>query len=215
MKKTEQSGARTLLLSVLLSSPGPIVVGIGVLMGRSSTQLADFIRRTAELCAILVSYFIYRILHQGEASRRALDKERLEGIANLCVGGAMCFSGLAMLFIALFGGSTEKGTVIPGLIIASLGLATNSWFWLRYARLAKQSGDSILSVQSRLYRAKSLVDACVFIVLLIMTVAPLSTAAYWADLGGSIIVSVYLIANGFIILKQQKIFMFKVRQQKG
>lgn len=53
-----QSGERTLLASVLLSSPGPIVVGAGLLIGRSSTQLADFIRRTAELAAIVVSWAV-------------------------------------------------------------------------------------------------------------------------------------------------------------
>ena len=66
MKKTQQSGARTLLMSVMLSSPGPIVVGIGLFMGKSSTQLADFVRRSAELCAILVSYFIYRTIVEAK-----------------------------------------------------------------------------------------------------------------------------------------------------
>lgn len=223
MKKTEQSGARTLLMSVMLSSPGPIVVGIGLFMGKSSTQLADFVRRSAELCAILVSYFIYRTIHKDETEQEAHYKARLERRANLCVGVAMCLSGLAMLFIALLGGSSEKGNVIPGLSIAFLGLVTNSWFWLRYAKLAKENGDAILSVQSRLYQAKSFVDACVFIVLLIVTIAsfseaahqsissytttevmvlPLTKAAYWADIGGAIIVSAYLIANGIAILKK-------------
>ena len=42
-----KSGERTLLASVLMSSPGPIVVGTALFFGRSSTQFADFIRRTA------------------------------------------------------------------------------------------------------------------------------------------------------------------------
>ena len=41
----KKSGERTLLLSVLMSSPGPLVVGLGLLSGRSSTQIADFVRR--------------------------------------------------------------------------------------------------------------------------------------------------------------------------
>lgn len=205
MKNTEQSGARTLLMSVVMSSPGPIVVGIGLFMGRSSTQLADFVRRSAELCAIIISYFIYRLLHseerEQEGENEILRKTKLEARANICVGLAMCLSGLAMLFIALFGGNIEKGNVIPGFSIAFLGLITNSWFWLRYAKLAKQNGDAILAVQSRLYRSKSFVDACVFIVLFIVMIAPFSDPAHWADIGGSIIVSAYLIVNGIIILK--------------
>ncbi|HML49101.1 MAG TPA: transporter, partial [Clostridia bacterium] len=59
------SGERTLLTSILLSSPGPIAIGAGLFLGRSSTQCADFIRRTAELGAIIVSYLVYRALHRG------------------------------------------------------------------------------------------------------------------------------------------------------
>ena len=40
-RNNERSGARTLLLSVLRSLPGPLVVGLGLLVGRSATQLAD------------------------------------------------------------------------------------------------------------------------------------------------------------------------------
>ncbi len=202
MKKAEKSGTRTLLMSVVLSSPGPIVMGIGLFVGRSSTQFADFIRRFAELCAILVSYVIYRILHKDEIEQEDIYKEKLERIANLCVGTAMCLSSVAMLLITFLGGSSDKGNVIPGLSIAFLGLTTNSWFWLRYKRLAKENEDAILLVQSRLYRAKSFVDACVFIVLLIVTIAPFSKIAYFSDMVGAIIVSGYLIANGIIILKQ-------------
>ena len=86
------NGEKTLLASVLLSSPGPIVVGTGLFMGRSSTQLADFIRRTAELAAILVSWVVFRLIHKG-VEPDAARKFRLERTANLCVGAAMCLSG--------------------------------------------------------------------------------------------------------------------------
>lgn len=200
-KNPEQSGAATLLLSVILSSPGPLVVGIGVLLGRSSTQLADFIRRTAELCAILVSYFIYRVLHKDGAEPEPDHKMKLERTANLFVGAAMCLSGIIMFLIAILSDNTEKGNVIPGLVIAFLGLVTNSWFWIRYTSIYKQNGDIILRAQSQLYRAKSFVDAAVFAALLVVTIAPRSAAAYWVDIIGAVIVSIYLVINGIIIFK--------------
>jgi len=43
-----KSGERTLLASVLMSSPDDSC-GTALFFGRSSTQFADFIRRTAEL----------------------------------------------------------------------------------------------------------------------------------------------------------------------
>lgn len=195
----QKSGKRTLLASVIMSSPGPIVVGIGLLLGRSSTQLADFIRRTAELAAIIVSWVVYNITHKG-AGPDAQRKSQLERIAHLCVGIAMCLSGAVMLLVALLTDGGENGNVIPGLVIAVLGVTTNSWFWLRYRKLDKVNPNAILAVQSRLYRAKSLVDACVTIALATVAVAPASMAARYMDMAGSVVVAAYLIINGVMTI---------------
>lgn len=197
-----KSGERTLLASVVMSSPGPIVVGIGLFLGLSSTQLADFIRRTAELGAILVSWIVFRILNKSGQADLA-RKNKLERTANLCVGAAMCLSGTVMLFIALFYPHTKKGNVIPGLVIALLGVTTNTWFWLRYSKLNNKNPNAILLVQSKLYRAKSIVDTCVTTALTVVAVAPASPAAWYVDLIGSIIVAVYLIINGIITIRDK------------
>lgn len=199
-----RAGERTLLTSVILSSPGPIALGIGLIVGRSSTQLADFIRRTAELVAIIVSWIVFRIVHntnQPDAARR----KHLESIANTSVGAAMCLSGLAMTLIALFSSSAEKGNVIPGLIIAVLGVITNAWFWLRYRKLNRTKPDVILAVQSKLYRAKTLVDLCVTTALLVVALAPASPGAWYVDLFGSLTVSVYLIVNGITTIRTKAV----------
>lgn len=189
----KKSGSRTLLMSVVMSSPGPIVVGLGLLVGKSSTQLADFVRRSAELLAIIVAFITYQVVGKDASEEH---KARLEQRSNLFVGAVMCLSGAVMLFIALFSGSTEKGNVIPGLTIAVLGVIANTIFWFRYAKLSRQTGSSILAVQSRLYRAKSLVDTCVTIALAAVALFPGSAAALWLDKVGSIIVAVYLIWCG-------------------
>lgn len=194
-----KSGERTLLASVVLSSPGPIVVGLGLLMGRSSTQLSDFIRRTAELAAIIISWIIFRITHKDGAEDEAY-KARLEHIANLCVGAAMCLSGAIMLLITFLSHGGEKGNVIPGLVISILGMITNTWFWLRYGKLNRETPNVILASQSKLYRAKSLVDTCVTLALASIVVFPGSTAAVYMDVAGSSVVSVYLFVTGAIII---------------
>jgi len=195
-----KAGARTLLLSLLLSSPGPLVVGIGLFLGKSSTQLADFIRRTAELLAILLSYIIYRVTHKDESFDPA-RKLRLERLVSRSVGIAMCVSGLAMLLVALLFPSVEKGNVIPGLIIAILGVTTNTWFFFRYRKLDREHPNAILASQSGLYRAKSLVDACVTISLIVVAIAPETPAAYYFDIVGSVAVSLYLVVTGGGILR--------------
>lgn len=199
LRMKQNSGQKTLLTSVVMSTPGPLVVGIGLALGRSSTQLADFIRRTAELIAIVVSWVIYRATNNA-ADVDIQRKKRLERIANLCVGAAMCLSGAAMLLIAVLSDHGEKGNVIPGLVIALLGVLTNTWFWLRYRRLDREAPNAILAVQSRLYRAKALVDACVTIALSTVAIAPASTAALYMDIAGSVVVAVYLLINGIMTI---------------
>lgn len=199
----EKSGKRTLLMSVLMSSPGPIVVGLGLMVGKSSTQLADFVRRSAELAAIIVSYIVFA-LSCKPAYASGGKKERLERLANLCVGAAMCLGGAAMIFIALLSPSSEKGNVIPGLCIALLGVVANTLFWRKYTKLSRDGGSAILAVQSKLYRAKSLVDGCVTLALLTVLFFPGTSLAYYFDMAGSVIVALYLIWSGVKVLKELK-----------
>ena len=191
----QKSGSRTLLMSVLMSAPGPLVVGLGLLSGRSATQIADFFRRSSELLAIIMAYAVYRItggMDAGDSSRKA----RLERLSNLFVGAMMCLGGTIMLALTFFSETEDKGNVIPGLVIALLGVIANTLFWRKYTRLNRQLPNAILAVQARLYRAKSLVDGCVTIALLSVVLAPHSPVSLWLDFIGSIIVALYLIHCG-------------------
>ena len=130
-----RSGSRTLLLSVLMSAPGPLVVGLGLLSGRSSTQLADFFRRSAELLAIILSFLVYRATARPDCTPER--KGLLERRSNRFVGAMMCLGGGLMIFLTLTAGSEDKGNVIPGLVIALLGVIATSLFWRKYTRLNK------------------------------------------------------------------------------
>lgn len=199
----KKSGSNTLLMSVIMSAPGPIVVGLGLLAGKSSTQLADFVRRSAELLAIIMAFAVYRLTVKDgntDESRRA----RLERASNLFVGAMMCLSGIIMLVLAVSGGSNEKGNVVPGLIIAALGMIANTIFWLRYKKLSVQSGNAILAVQSRLYRAKAFVDISVTAVLLTVLLFPLAKFTGILDIVGSAVVAVYLLRCGIITLLENR-----------
>ena len=193
--KDTKSGAKTLLWSIIMSSPGPLVVGLGLLAGRSSTQIADFVRRSAELLAIIMSFVVYRAVTKMDAIDE-LEKKRLERSSNIFVGAMMCLAGAIMTVLALVIDNADKGNVIPGLAIAVLGAIANSIFWIKYTRLNQAEPNAIMAVQSRLYRAKTLVDSSVTIALLSVLIAPKSAVSYWLDLIGSIIVAVYLIWCG-------------------
>ena len=194
-RENTRSGSRTLLLSVLMSAPGPLVVGLGLLAGRSSTQIADFVRRSAELLAIVMSFVVYRIT----TTEGACDENRrirLEQHSNMFVGAMMCLGGAFMILLTFLSDNADKGNVIPGLSIALMGVIANTAFWIKYTRLNRKEPNAILQVQARLYRAKSLVDSCVTIALLSVVILPDSPISHWLDFAGSLIVALYLIYSG-------------------
>ena len=157
MDQEKKSGFRTLLLSVLMSAPGPLILGLGLRVGHSSTQIADFTRRTAELLALIVALVVYTVTNRQEKP----DEERraaLERRGNRFSGLIMCLSGVSMLVLSLLPGSEDKGNVIPALVIAFLGAVANVLFWRKYSALYRRQGNAILGVQARLYGAKSCVD---------------------------------------------------------
>ncbi|MBR2894066.1 MAG: cation transporter [Oscillospiraceae bacterium] len=190
-----KSGSRTLLWSVIMSAPGPLVMGFSLLAGQSSTQIADFFRRSAELMAIIMSFIIYQITTEDTACDKH-RKVKLERFSNLFVGIMMCVGGLFMGFLTLTSSTTEKGNVIPALIIAIMGAIANTIFWRKYTNLNRTHPNTILMVQARLYRAKSFVDICVTVALLSVLAIPMSPISFWLDVIGSLIVSLYMLRCG-------------------
>ena len=199
----KKSGAKTLLWSVIMSSPGPLVVGLGLLAGSSSTQIADFVRRSAELLAIIMSFVVYSLLAKG-GIRSSVDKQKLVSRSNMFVGAMMCIAGTIMVVLTLTMNQDDKGNVIPGLAIAVLGVIANSIFWSKYTRLNQANPDAILAVQARLYRAKTLVDISVTIALLSVLIAPQSSGSHWLDFVGSLVVSVYLVWCGIKTIYEER-----------
>ena len=200
----KKSGSRTLLWSVIMSSPGPLVVGLGLMAGRSSTQIADFVRRSSELLAIIMAFVTYKITTK-DGQEDLVKKDKVERFSNLFVGAMMCLGGSIMLVLAFVAENEDKGNVIPGLSIAVLGVIANTIFWRKYTKLNKAEPNPILAVQARLYRAKSLVDGCVTIALLSVAIAPGAKFSYYLDMIGSVIVAIYLIYCGVQTIRERMI----------
>ena len=202
MDQEKKRGYRTLLLSVLMSSYGPVILGLGLRVGHSSTQIADFTRRTAELLALVVAFIVYAVTNKrqdmAETQRRALEKR-----GNLFTGVIMCVSGLSMLLLSVLSQDTDKGNVVPALVIAFLGVVTNAIFWRRYTTLFRRQGNAILGVQARLYGAKTAVDTCVVTALAAVLIFPGTKASFWLDRIGSLFVALYMIRCGIMTIREQ------------
>ncbi len=199
-----KSGVKTMLMSVLMSTPGPLIVGLGLLIGQSSTQLADFIRRSIELLAIIFAFVIYLVTTKKEEINIE-KKVKLEFATNIFVGSAMIICGIIMLVLAFVAQSDDKGNVIPGLCIALLGVVANTIFWFRYRYLGKKTNNNILLTQSNLYRAKSFVDLSVVIALSVVLITKNDNVSYYFDLIGTCCVSLYLTYTGIHTLIKELI----------
>ena len=203
MDQEKKSGYRTLLLSVLMSAYGPVILGLGLRVGHSSTQIADFTRRTAELLALIVAFAVYAVTNR----RRGMDdaqKRLWEKRGNRFTGIIMCVSGSSMLLLSFLSEDGDKGNVIPALVIALLGVIANSIFWRRYTVLCRRQGNAILGVQARLYGAKSAVDICVTVALAAVLAFPGTGVSFWLDRIGSLLVALYMIRCGIKTIAEQK-----------
>lgn len=191
------SREKTLRFALIMSAPGPLATGFALITSRSTTQLADFIRRIVELVAIFISWWVFRKLHRGgEVS--AAQQVRLERTAGLSTAGAMLCSGVVLLALALSRLSSFEpgGNVTGGLVIAVLGLVFNGFFWWRYTALTREHYSAVIAAQQQLYRAKSSVDLCVVVALAAVAIAPTHPVTRWVDLLGSVMVAVYLLWSG-------------------
>ncbi len=185
---------RTLLLSLLLSMWAPLVTGIAVFTSRSSTQLADFIRRTIELVALFISWSVYRHLSRRDFSPKR--REQYQRLAAMGVAIALACSAVAMFAVAiarLRGSYQPGGNVYLGLFVVLLGAITNGWFWRRYTALNQGRDDKIIGAQGHLYRAKTFVDLCVLVALLAVAFFSTSPVTRYVDLAGTFLVASYLL----------------------
>lgn len=194
---------KTMIMSILMSAPGPLILLINLFFGQSSTQIADFVRRAIELLAIILSFVVYLITTKDNMTDN-IKKTKLEKASNIFVSIAMIVSGIIMIILAITSGNSDKGNVIPGFIIALLGFIANTIFFIRYTILGKKTNNSILATQGKLYRAKTFVDFSVTIALLTVLIWPNSKVSFYFDLIGTILVSVYLIVTGIISLIKMK-----------
>lgn len=185
---------RTLAWAASLSAFAPLATGAAVAMSQSSAQIADFVRRTVDLLALVGSWWTYRRIGRNP-SLAPEEVARLERRATLVVAIALGLSGCVMLVLTLTrtGRFEPGGNVTLGLSVAVLGLLFNAAFWRRYARMQRAQPDAIIDAQRRLYRSKAAVDVSVIVALATVAVAPGRPVTSAVDAAGSFAVAAYLL----------------------
>ena len=188
---------RTLAWAFALSAWAPLATAVAVLLSRSTTQLADFLRRSVELVAMGIAW------RAARRSRRRPDATPADMAAwargaERAVAWALAASAVLVLTGAAVGWRrVPGGDVRLGLVVALLGRAVNAAFWARYAALYRARPDAIVDGQRRLYRAKVAVDAAVVVALASVLLAPAWPGTHWMDRAGAIAVAGYLAASAW------------------
>ncbi|MFO8060667.1 MAG: cation transporter [Bacillota bacterium] len=186
---------RTLRAAWLISLTAPLATAAAFLLGRSAVQLADFLRRTAELLALFLAWYILRKVAGGQQNGR--QYVRLENLSSLITAAVMFISFALVTYssVSRFLHPVPLGWVAPGLVIPIGGVMVNGWFWRRGSLLARAESTPIIESQWRLCRSKTILDACVFITLLLALILGDSPWAQRSDLIGSLVIGVFLLVS--------------------
>lgn len=192
---------RTLTFSVVFSALGPLVLIAALWMNTSTTQLADFLRRTAELSVLALALWTYKKLQ-----RRTEGKEqtaRLEKNMYLASGGVLVLGALFLvivLAISVLDATVPEGNVYIGLSVASLGILFNGYFFIRYSLFHRSRPDAVMHTQGRIYQAKTFVDVNVVIALASVLIFPGRMASFYIDITGTGVIIAYMLYRGVRLL---------------
>ena len=192
-KQTTSTMKKAILIGVLSS----LTTGIAAAMGGTLTLYADFCRRFLECLATVVSFLTYGwIGRHPEKSQEFHSK--IQARACIITGIAMVCSSILLIWVSISGFTTEphQGNVIPGFIIAVLGVILNFYFFISYKRSLKQKFDPIIRSQYVMYRAKTGVDTCVVFTLGCILFVPEWILLPWVDLGCTLLVACCLFIEG-------------------
>jgi len=115
----------------------------------------------------------------------------------------MIFSFVIVIYFAVQDllAPSPTGWLIPGLVIAGMGLLVNGFFWQRDYFLNKKESSPIFEAQWRLYRSKTLIDFCVFFTLMLNLKLEAREWSQYIDFIGSIIISGFLLVSGIYLVK--------------
>lgn len=194
---TEKENTGTMKKALVIGVLSSVTTGISAVVGGTMTLYADFCRRFLEFLATLVSFFTYRWIGKRPKLSSEIQK-KIQKRACVVTGAAMVCSSILLAFVSITGFSVEpyNGNVIPGFIIAILGVILNGYFFVSYKRSLAKQFDPIIHSQYMMYRAKTGVDSCVVLTLGCILFIPKWEFLPWLDLGCTLIVACCLLVEG-------------------
>ena len=164
---TAQARERSVFAGLLFGAVALIPGLVAVILGHSTTLLADWLRSFTETFAILLSWLTLRKVTRGGRSTYDYGYGKMESLSSLIVATAMALSFAAVVFSAISRIRQPEPVrqVGWGLLLSIAAAAINVTLWQRNYRLARQEPSPIMESQWRLFRAKAVVNLTVILAL--------------------------------------------------
>lgn len=202
LEDRDQKSEKVLRAAWLLSLWAPLSTGIAYYLGQSSVLLADFLRRSNELLALWLSWYIFRIARELEEKGQPEEARKKEKKSSLFMAAVMFLSGAFVFYSAWNSYVSPKplGWILPGILVATGGLIVNSYFWYKNWSLSRLPGRPILESQWRFYRAKTIIDMTVLLTLFITSYQVIGPPSWLADPIGALVVALFIWYSAIKIL---------------
>jgi ferrous-iron efflux pump FieF len=194
-----QARERSVFTGLLFGAVTLIPGLVAVILGHSTTLLADWLRSFSETFAILLSWLTLRKVTRGRRTDYDYGYGKLESLSSLIVAAAMTLSFAAIVFSAVSRIRQPEPVkqVGWGLLISTGAAVINVVLWRRNYRLAQQEQSPIMESQWRLFRAKAVVNVTVISALGLSVLLRRFTWSLYVDPIGSLIVAGFLLASAY------------------
>lgn len=192
--RLNKQGRKNLFFATLVCLPGPLWLAISMRGGANSTQIADLIKRSCDFLTVALAWLVYELTTSNFISETV--KLRLEKFIKYFTAASMCLSGLIMIYVAVATLDGHHGNMFPSLFLAATGALINVGLVWNYRSMK----NPVLMVQAKLHSTKALLDFGLVAILLTWILCPYDNIRHYADLVGTIVISLYLIWSGLRVL---------------
>lgn len=192
---------RTLLAAWLLAAWSPVTYGIAVSMGQSTLMFADLLRRSVELLSLFAAWLVYWLGRRRGVNSALFTKWERQSSAVVAVALGLSAIVVAVRAVGELQAPQPVDRVWLGIILATLGVIVNGWFWRKHRRLAQEGSSSMFESQWRLFRSKTLLDSWVVINLSLSSALRHEPWALVLDPAGSLLLAVVLAVSALQVVR--------------
>jgi cation diffusion facilitator family transporter len=192
---------RSVLIGILTCSAALPVGIVGVVLGNSVALLADLLRATAELVAMVLSWLTLRAVRRTRHDVFNYGLGKLESAASVMVGAA-----LMVAFVVVLGGSLARflapapiGNAWLGLAVTVAGMGGSVWLWRRNYAIARRSPSPVMDAQWRLYRSKAVANLIVSVSVGVALGFKGQAWAAYVDPAGSLAIAGFLLYSAWTV----------------